>query len=127
MLDIDHFKTFNDTHGHEAGDVVLRELGVLLRSDFRVEDIACRYGGEEFLLILPGATLEVAQRRAEDLLLKVRELRITYQRTIFHITVSIGVAALSSDGSVQDSVNAADAVLYQAKKNGRNQVVVASS
>jgi diguanylate cyclase (GGDEF)-like protein len=128
MLDIDHFKTFNDTYGHEAGDVVLRELGRLLRNNFRGEDIACRYGGEEFLLILPDVTLEIAPKRAEELLLKIRALQIAYESESFHITVSTGVAALPEHGyNVQDIVNAADVAMYQAKQRGRNQVVVASS
>ncbi len=128
MLDIDHFKIFNDTHGHEAGDVVLQELGALLRSNLRGGDIACRYGGEEFLLILPDATLEATQKRAEELLSRIRELQITYQDMTFHITISAGVAALLNHGlDVQNTVNAADTALYQAKQTGRNQVVVASS
>jgi len=128
MLDIDYFKTFNDTHGHEAGDVVLRELGRLLRNNFRGEDIACRYGGEEFLLILPDVTVAVALKRAEELLVKIRELQIAYESEFFHIAVSVGVATLPDHGSnVQDIVNAADAALYQAKQRGRNQVVEASS
>jgi diguanylate cyclase (GGDEF)-like protein len=127
MLDIDYFKTFNDTHGHEAGDVVLRELGILLRNNFRGEDIACRYGGEEFLLILPDITGVIASRRAEELLVKIRELQITYQEKNFRITISGGVATLPDHGSnVQEIVNAADAALYQAKQRGRNRVVVAS-
>jgi diguanylate cyclase (GGDEF)-like protein len=67
MLDVDHFKLFNDTYGHEAGDIVLRELGNLLRSSIRGEDIACRYGGEEFLLILPDASLDSVMERAEEI------------------------------------------------------------
>lgn len=127
MLDIDHFKMFNDTYGHEAGDVVLQELGTLLRKMFRGEDIACRYGGEEFLLILPEISLEDTSERAEQLLDQVRNLRITYQNTVFHITISVGVAALPDHGShIQGVVSAADAALYQAKQQGRDQVVLAS-
>ena len=109
MLDIDYFKTFNDTHGHEAGDVVLRELGILLQNNFRGEDVACRYGGEEFLLILPDVTGVIASKRAEELLVKIRDLQITYQEENFRITISGGVATLPDHGSdVQAIVNAAD-------------------
>jgi len=128
MFDVDHFKTFNDTHGHGAGDAVLQELGALLQCNSRREDIACRYGGEEFLLILPDTPLEIAVKRAKDLLLHVRALGILYQEVSLHITVSIGVAAFPTHASsVQETVSAADAALYQAKERGRNQVVIASS
>ena len=128
MLDIDHFKTFNDTYGHEAGDVVLEELGKLLREMFRGEDVACRYGGEEFLLILPDISLENASQRAEQLLIQVRKLHVPYQNMHFRITMSIGVAMLPNHGShIQHVVSAADSALYQAKQEGRNQVIVASS
>lgn len=126
MLDVDHFKTFNDTYGHEAGDVVLQELGALLQRNIRGGDIACRYGGEEFLLILPDTPLGIATQRAEQILKQIRTLTIAYQDTSFHITTSIGVSALPSHGhEVQHLIHAADEALYQAKNNGRNQVVVA--
>jgi diguanylate cyclase (GGDEF)-like protein/PAS domain S-box-containing protein len=128
MLDVDHFKRLNDTYGHEAGDVVLRELGNLLRASIRGEDIACRYGGEEFLLILPDASLESLKQRAEDIREKVKNLRIAYQNKILSITVSLGVAVLPDHGpSVDDALKAADKALYQAKADGRNRVAVASS
>jgi len=79
MLDVDHFKILNDTYSHEAGDIVLREIGLLLQRHIRGEDIACRYGGEEFLLILPEATLLDTQQRAEELRFMVRELGISYE------------------------------------------------
>ncbi len=128
MLDVDHFKLFNDTHGHEAGDVVLRELGNLLRTNVRGEDIACRYGGEEFLLILPDASLESVKQRAEEIRVKVKELRIAYQSEELSITISVGVAILPNHGSnVDDALKAADAALYKAKAEGRNRVMIASS
>jgi diguanylate cyclase (GGDEF)-like protein len=125
MIDIDHFKIFNDTHGHKAGDVVLQALGELLRRNIRGEDIACRYGGEEFLLILPDANLGVTKARADALLSQIRKLKIPYQDAIFQVTVSIGVSAFSEASDIQEVINAADKALYQAKKQGRNQVVVA--
>lgn len=127
MLDIDHFKTFNDTHGHEAGDVVLQHLGILLQHSIRGGDIACRYGGEEFLLILPEATPSITEQRARDLLKQVSLCEIPYQGTNFRITVSIGVATFSDHGTdVQEVINTADKALYQAKEQGRNRIVVAS-
>jgi diguanylate cyclase (GGDEF)-like protein len=128
MVDIDHFKRFNDTYGHEAGDAVLRELGSLFRRHTRSEDIACRYGGEEFLLIMPEAPLKIVEQRAEELRVIVKDLlRIQWQGKTLNIKVSIGVAAFPNHGhSVKNIVNAADTALYQAKKSGRNQVVVAS-
>lgn len=127
MIDIDHFKIFNDHYGHEAGDLVLRHLGMLLRSKIRSEDIACRYGGEEFLLIMPNSTLEIAAKRAEELRLDIMNLRVAYRETPLNITISIGVAALPYHGiSFKDAVRAADIALNQAKSSGRNRVVIAS-
>jgi len=128
MIDVDHFKTFNDTHGHEAGDVILQELSALFQKNIRGGDIACRYGGEEFLLILPDTTLEIASQRANELLKRVREMRVTYQQQHdYTITVSIGVAAAPEHGQdVHGLVNAADTALYYAKNSGRNQVVIFS-
>jgi diguanylate cyclase (GGDEF)-like protein len=128
MLDIDHFKRLNDTYGHEAGDAILQELGGLLQRSIRGGDTACRYGGEEFLLILPEANLKATERRAQELLEQVREMAVLYQERTFRITISIGVAALPTHGpSIQDTVRASDVALYQAKRNGRDQVVVASN
>ncbi|MDY0092307.1 MAG: diguanylate cyclase [Candidatus Vecturithrix sp.] len=127
MLDVDRFKILNDTYTHEAGDIVLQELGLLLQRHIRGEDIACRYGGEEFLLILPEASLLDTLQRAEELRFMVRELGIRYHDSILHITISIGVAALPEHGhDPKDVLNAADMALYQAKDQGRDCVVVAS-
>jgi diguanylate cyclase (GGDEF)-like protein/PAS domain S-box-containing protein len=128
MLDVDHFKLFNDTYGHEAGDAVLRELGNLLRTNIRGEDIACRYGGEEFLLILPDASPNNVEQRAEGIRVKVKDLRIAYQNEELTITISAGVAMLPNHGpGVDEALKAADEALYQAKAGGRDRVVVASS
>ncbi len=128
MLDVDHFKTFNDRYGHELGDTVLRELGELLQSRVRAEDIACRYGGEEFLLILPEASLEVVRQRAEEIRMLVKSLRIPYQSQILHITISAGVAVFPQHApDVTSAVRAADTALYQAKTSGRDQVVMTSA
>ena len=126
MLDVDHFKKFNDSHGHEAGDVVLERLGELLQNNIRGGDIACRYGGEEFLLILPDTTLEIAAMRARELLDRSRQLQIVHQHNTFSITISLGVSALPEHGqTIHKIVNAADTALYQAKHSGRDQVAIA--
>lgn len=127
MLDIDHFKPLNDAYGHEAGDVILRELAAMVQQYIRAEDIACRYGGEEFLLILPEAPLDIAAKRAEDIRKRGEKLHLVYQRIVVNITISLGVAIFPEHGAdMKAVVKAADAALYQAKERGRNQVVVAS-
>jgi diguanylate cyclase (GGDEF)-like protein/PAS domain S-box-containing protein len=128
MLDVDHFKLFNDTYGHEAGDIILRELGNLLRSSIRGEDIACRYGGEEFLLILPDASLNSVMERAKEIRKKAKDLRIAYQNEELSVTISAGVAMLPNHGpNIEDALKAADEALYQAKAEGRDRVVAAPS
>ena len=120
MLDIDHFKMFNDTEGHQAADVMLSNVANTLRSGLRKEDVACRYGGEEFVMILSGATLEDAVKRAHSLRESV------YTDSGNRVTISIGVSAFPSHGEVwEELLSAADAALYQAKNNGRNRVEVA--
>lgn len=129
MIDIDHFKHFNDTYGHEAGDAILAEVGKLLISEVRADDIPCRYGGEEFCLVMPGATLDVAQARAESLRLAVKSLRVNARgQTLGPITLSAGVACFPTHGlSSAAVVNAADAALYQAKSSGRDRIETAIS
>jgi diguanylate cyclase (GGDEF)-like protein len=128
MLDLDHFKGFNDKFGHAAGDHVLRSLGTLLRTNLRAGDIACRYGGEEFVLILPDATEEVAAKRAEDIRQRASSLELRHQEdALGPITVSLGVAIHPTHGrSRTEILAAADAALYAAKAAGRNQVAIAS-
>src|SRR5688572_27884294 len=127
MIDIDHFKNFNDAYGHAAGDALLRELGKLLQSHIRGGDVACRYGGEEFLLIMPDASLEAAHQRAKQLQLEAKKLRVQDAGQSFDgITLSLGVAIYPEHGRSIDSVlRAADAALYRAKQEGRDRVVVA--
>jgi diguanylate cyclase (GGDEF)-like protein len=127
MIDIDGFKNFNDTHGHAAGDALLRELGRFLQTRVRLEDVACRYGGEEFILILPESTLEGAQKRAEQLRQEANGLRARDAgQTIEGITLSLGVAVYPMHARTKDALlRAADAALYRAKREGRNRVVVA--
>lgn len=127
MLDLDHFKKFNDTYGHDAGDTVLREAASFLTRSIRVEDIVCRYGGEEFVVILPTADLNAAHTRAERIRSKMRELAVLHQgQSLGMVTVSIGVAALPLHGtSPKALIEAADAALYRAKREGRDRVAVA--
>jgi diguanylate cyclase (GGDEF)-like protein/PAS domain S-box-containing protein len=127
MLDIDHFKRLNDTLGHEAGDIVLREMGAFLRRSVRSADVACRYGGEEITLILPDATIEDAQQRAEDLRDGVKKLALQERgRTIGPVTISLGVASFPQHGATADTLlRSADESLYKAKHLGRDRVVVA--
>ncbi|MBE0697760.1 MAG: diguanylate cyclase [Anaerolineaceae bacterium] len=124
MLDIDHFKSYNDTHGHDAGDAVLRELGAFLKMHIRAEDIACRFGGEEFILIMPDAPLDITHQRAEQVREAVAGMTVVYQRkSLGAITISVGIAAFPQHGrSADDLLKSADIALYQAKHNGRNRV-----
>ena len=127
MLDVDHFKRFNDTFGHEAGDVVLRELGMFLQGNVRKSDIACRYGGEELVLILPEASLENTAARAEQIREDVKHLNLQDRgQSLGAITVSLGVACFPKHGQTGEAVIwAADAALYLAKSEGRDRVVTA--
>ena len=127
-IDIDHFKKYNDDHGHDAGDAVLRAVGGCLETTFRNADVACRFGGEEFLVILPGATLEIAARRAEAFRRRVEALVVRHaEENLPKITVSIGVAAFPEAGdNPQLVLKAADEALYGAKKGGRNRVELAT-
>ena len=127
MLDLDYFKNFNDTYGHEAGDAVLREAASFLVRSVRAEDFVCRYGGEEFVVVLPTADVRAAEARAERIREKLRELVVMHNgRSLGLITVSIGVAALPNHGtSEKDLLESADAALYRAKREGRDRVALA--
>lgn len=128
-IDVDHFKRFNDTFGHEVGDRVLRELGGLLMRSIRGGDVASRIGGEELLVILPDAQVEGALARAEQIRLKVSQLEIRHlDRPIGAITISIGVALFPAHGQrAEVLLRAADVALYQAKHQGRDRVVRAET
>jgi diguanylate cyclase (GGDEF)-like protein len=123
-IDVDHFKTYNDNHGHDAGDMVLRAVGQCLENHFRNEDVPCRFGGEEFVVILPGADAEAATSRAEELRRKIEGIVVRYlDKNLPRITVSIGVAAFPDAGDdPQQVLKAAEEALYRAKENGRNRV-----
>ncbi|MGE5656907.1 MAG: GGDEF domain-containing protein, partial [Actinomycetota bacterium] len=127
MLDVDHFKRFNDTYGHEAGDIVLRELGKFISSSIFKADIACRYGGEEFILLMPEVSLETVQQRAEQLRSGIKRLNFRYRgQALEEVTLSLGIAMFPEHGMTGEATIAvADRALYRAKKEGRDRVVTA--
>lgn len=127
MLDLDLFKHINTAFGHEGGDALIQAVGDFLRSHFRREDIACRYGGEEFIVILPETSLETSVARAEQMRQGVQELQVEYRgRSLGPVTASLGVAAFPDHGAAGEAlIRAADAALYRAKEEGRNRVVIA--
>ena len=124
MMDIDHFKRFNDTYGHSAGDLVLKEVGAFLLSQVREYDTACRYGGEELVIVMPDAGLDDAVIRAETIREGIKKLKLKHEgEDLEAITVSIGVSCFPDDGiNAEDLIRAADRALYQAKEDGRNCV-----
>jgi diguanylate cyclase (GGDEF)-like protein/PAS domain S-box-containing protein len=129
MIDVDHFKVFNDTFGHHAGDAVLQSVARTIEAHFRRSDVACRFGGEEFTVLLPGTSIELAQRLANGVLEGIRDLVLSHEnRPLDRVTASLGIALFPDHGSTPQSlIDAADAALYQAKEAGRNRVVVCGS
>jgi diguanylate cyclase (GGDEF)-like protein len=127
MIDLDHFKRFNDSFGHQAGDSMMQAVAATLRSQIRGGDIACRYGGEEFLLILTDTTTEAGHQRAEAIRRGVTKIEVEHRgETLRRISVSIGVAAFPEHGeSGAEIVKAADEALYRAKREGRDRVICA--
>jgi diguanylate cyclase (GGDEF)-like protein len=123
-MDIDHFKRINDSLGHGAGDIVLRRVGLLLQGFVRQSDIACRVGGEEFSVLLPEASMQIATQRAENIRRAVQELKLKYEdHTLNAITISLGVAAFPDHGTTPAALlHAADQALYDAKYRGRDRV-----
>jgi diguanylate cyclase (GGDEF)-like protein len=126
MMDVDHFKRINDTFGHDAGDAVLREVGVALKGSSREGALAFRFGGEEFLLLLPGLTLDQARERAEEVRGRIAALRIEHEgKDLGAITASFGVSSTPEVCGADKIVQTADAALLRAKAAGRNRVVAA--
>jgi len=128
MLDIDHFKHFNDTFGHEAGDLLLRELGRVLNENVRRSDIVCRFGGEEFVLVLLDSTLEASRKHIERILSHVKELQVRYGDQLLNsMTLSVGlVEANEHEITADDLLRAADEAMYAAKRAGRDRIVTAN-
>ncbi|SDP19404.1 diguanylate cyclase (GGDEF) domain-containing protein [Nakamurella panacisegetis] len=127
MADIDHFKQINDLHGHDAGDQLLKAVAHSIRNALRPGDLPCRYGGEEFLLLLADIDADVLRDRAEQVRTRISELRVSHRGgTLPTVTLSAGIAVYPEDGRTATQViDAADAALYAAKRNGRNQIGVA--
>ena len=126
MLDIDHFKRVNDDHGHAAGDAVLQRLGQILKESFYETDVVGRYGGEEFVALMPHAQLDGVQRKAENLRKRIEQERIACGFESLSVTVSIGLSHFPEHGrSMDELIAAADKAMYQAKATGRNRVVTA--
>lgn len=129
MLDVDHFKRFNDSYGHEAGDALLAQFAETVRNTVRSEDIACRYGGEEFTVVLLEADAASALQRADAIRTAVADMSVAHHgQQLAHVTVSIGVAVYPRDGRERDELlRRADAAMYAAKKAGRNRVIAADA
>ena len=128
MADIDHFKEFNDTHGHQTGDYVLKRVAKILSNNCREKDIACRYGGEEFAIILPGNNLKSAKSFAEKIKNKVQQFDIGHLKNIekknIKVTLSIGAAEYDRkiDQASCSFFERCDKALYNAKRSGRNTI-----
>ena len=129
MLDVDHFKGFNDSNGHDAGDEVLRNVAHVLKRHTRVEDVACRYGGEEFLLVLPACAVDDAYSKAEAIREAIAQLHVFSRGTALpRITASLGIACYPEDGErMEDLITAADSALYRAKSMGRNCIAASNA
>ncbi len=125
MIDVDHFKEFNDSFGHEAGDAALRVIAEQLDDMFRGSDIACRFGGEEFAVVLPQTTPEQAQEKAQELCRRIRQLVLQHREQVTgSLTLSVGIAGYpANSGAMSGLIEAADQALYRAKRAGRDQVV----
>ena len=127
MLDLDHFKKFNDTFGHEAGDALLRAVSDCVQRNTRSSDVACRFGGEELLLIMPESPLDDTLRRAEQLRDEIRDLHVSYSGQLLgSVSASLGIAAFPEHGqSSEELLASADRALYAAKAGGRDRCSVA--
>jgi diguanylate cyclase (GGDEF)-like protein len=129
MLDVDHFKAFNDTNGHDAGDEVLRNVAHVLKRHTRAEDVACRYGGEEFLIVLPACPVDDAYAKAEAIREAIAQLHVFSRGTALpRITASLGIACYPEDAErMEDLIAGADAALYRAKSTGRNCIAASNA
>ena len=128
LLDIDHFKSFNDLYGHYAGDMMLKTLASWLQSKTRRSDFICRFGGEEFVIVMPDTNLKASQQRAQEWCAGYRELHVWYEEKLLHTTLSLGVAAFPEHGTTPDDlIHSADLAMYAAKQAGRDCVRVASA
>ena len=125
LIDIDHFKRINDAFGHQAGDRILAKLATILTGHSRPRDVICRYGGEEFLVLMPGMAVELARQRAESIRQAFAETSISFEGERLQATLSIGLSATPEHAeSVSGLIRCADQALYQAKAGGRNRTVI---
>ena len=125
LIDIDYFKQINDRYGHQAGDEVIKKVASMLNQQARAADVACRYGGEEFLLLLPNMPRAIALERAEQWRSAVAETTVLFQEFCLQATVSVGIAIYPDHGqSPEELIRCADVALYRAKSEGRNRVVL---
>jgi diguanylate cyclase (GGDEF)-like protein len=130
MVDVDHFKRFNDTHGHEAGDRVLVMIAGHMKSHFRATDLICRFGGEEFMIVMPEASVGIASARVDEWrkTLKEQSTAMASGLVLPAVTASVGVAVMPEHGSTSENlIQAADAALYAAKRAGRDRVMVSAT
>ena len=129
LIDIDHFKRINDNYGHQVGDTVLKLFSGLLTDNIRNEDVICRIGGEEFLIILPETSLDVTRERAEKIRISINKMDLMHEDKILEpITISAGVAVYSEHGiTATELMQAADDALYKAKEDGRNRIKIAKT
>ncbi len=126
LLDLDHFKVFNDTYGHDVGDMMLKQLGKLLTSQVRAGDIACRFGGEEFVVVMPKASLSVARQRANDWRQRFESQILIFEGDVLNATLSAGVSVYPMHGTTSEEIiRKADQAMYAAKAAGRNMVITA--
>jgi two-component system cell cycle response regulator len=125
ILDIDYFKSINDTYGHDAGDDVLQDFAIRIRKSIRGIDLACRYGGEEFVVVMPETDMAVATMVAERLRRRIASEPFPIQKgaKMIEVTISIGIAALGPNDKAAAVIKRADLALYRAKRDGRNRVV----
>ncbi len=127
MVDVDHFKFFNDRHGHAAGDIVLRMIAATLRHSFRQSDTIGRYGGEEFVIVMPETDRRTASEKLETFRRLIETTRIDLAKTndTGNVTISAGLAGFPEDGTAEDDLlSVADERLFQAKKDGRNRIIL---
>jgi diguanylate cyclase (GGDEF)-like protein len=127
MSDIDHFKTFNDTYGHQTGDLVLREVASVLKNTARASDIVARYGGEEMIVLLRGANLKDSLKIAEKIRQNLENTSIKDPKNTYKVTASFGVSIYKPVDDVESVIKRADEGLYQAKEAGRNRVCTTES
>jgi diguanylate cyclase (GGDEF)-like protein len=122
MTDVDHFKNFNDTYGHQVGDFVLKRVARMFKEGSRSHDVVARYGGEEFIMMLPGTDLEDARNIAERIRERIEKTPLRRQNETYSVTVSLGVAMLEDEKTKEELIKKTDEALYEAKRTGRNRV-----